>query len=105
MNKVIHDFGNGIRYLEIDEPFNTKYPTWIIAYCPDDNCFFVTNERHFFWESEEEFDSEEEAIDYVKNNVEYFLEVSNGIQGQIRPGITIINRIWLENTGKFYGDV
>ena len=68
MDKVIYDFGNGIRYLEVDEPFNTKYPTWIVAYCPDEDSFFVTNERHFFWESEEEFDSEEEAIGRVKKN-------------------------------------
>ena len=40
MDKVIYDFGNGIRYLEVDEPFNTKYPTWIVAYCPDEDSFF-----------------------------------------------------------------
>lgn len=102
MNKIIYDFGDGTRYLEIDEPFNTKYPTWIVAYCPDDDSFFVTNERHFYWESEEEFDSEEEAIGYVENNVGYFVEVSKEIQGRMRSGITTINRIWLENTRKFY---
>ena len=102
MDKVIYDFGNGIRYLEIDEPFNTKYPTWIVAYCPDEDSFFVTNERHFFWESEEEFDSEEEAIDYVENHVGYFVELSKEIQGRMRSDRTIMNRIWLENTRKFY---
>lgn len=102
MDKVIYDFGNGIRYLEVDEPFNTKYPTWIVAYCPDEDSFFVTNERHFFWESEEEFDSEEEAIDYVENHVGYFVELSKEIQGRMRSDRTIMNRIWLENTRKFY---
>ena len=102
MDKVIYDFGNGIRYLEVDEPFNTKYPTWIVAYCPDEGSFFVTNERHFFWESEEEFDSEEEAIDYVENHVGYFVELSKEIQGRMRSDRTIMNRIWLENTRKFY---
>ena len=102
MDKVIYDFGNGIRYLEVDEPFNTKYPTWIVAYCPDEDSFFVTNERHFFWESEEEFDSEEEAIDYVENHVGYFVELSKEIQGRMRSDRTIMNRIWLENMRKFY---
>lgn len=102
MDKVIYDFGNGIRYLEVDEPFNTKYPTWIVAYCPDEDSFFVTNERHFFWESEEEFDSEEEAIDYVENHVGYFVELSKEIQGRMRSDRTIMSRIWLENTRKFY---
>ena len=102
MDKVIYDFGNGIRYLEIDEPFNTKYPTWIVAYCPDEDSFFVTNERHFFWVSEEEFDSEEEAIDYVENHVGYFVELSRERHGRMRFGTATINGIWLENTRKFY---
>ena len=62
----------------------------------------MTNERHFFWESEEEFDSEEEAIDYVENHVGYFVELSKEIQGRMRSDRTIMNRIWLENTRKFY---
>lgn len=37
----------GVDHIEIEEPFDTKYPTWVVAYCPDDNSFFVTNERHF----------------------------------------------------------
>jgi hypothetical protein len=94
MNKVIYSFGNGIRYLEIDEPFNTKYPTWIIAYCPDINSFFVTNERHFFWESEEEFDSEEAGINYFENHIQRFLTVAN-----LRD---YTERVWLENTQKWY---
>ena len=73
MDKVIYSFENGIRYLEIDEPFNTKYPTWIVAFCPDTNSFFVTNERHFFWESEEEFDSEEAGINYFENHTIFML--------------------------------
>ena len=94
MDKVIYSFGNGIRYLEIDEPFNTKYPTWIIAFCPDTNSFFVTNERHFFWESEEEFDSEEAGINYFENHIQRFLTVAN-----LRD---YTERIWLENTQKWY---
>ena len=62
----------------------------------------MTNERHFFWESEEEFDSEEEAIDYVENHVGYFVELSKEIQGRMRSDRTIMNRIWLENMRKFY---
>ena len=40
------------KHIEVNEPFNTKYPYWIIAFCPDTNSFFVTNERHFFLEGE-----------------------------------------------------
>jgi len=94
MDKVIYSFENGIRYLEIDEPFNTKYPTWIVAFCPDTNSFFVTNERHFFWESEEEFDSEEAGIYYFEHQTQRFMNVANQM--------VHTERIWLENTQKWY---
>ena len=83
-----------INYIEIEESFDTKYPTWIIAFCPDTNSFFVTNERHFFWESEEEFDSEEAGINYFENHIQRFLTVAN-----LRD---YTERIWLENTQKWY---
>ena len=80
--------------IKIEEPFNTKYPTWIVAFCPDTNSFFVTNERHFFWESEEEFDSEEAGINYFENHIQRFLTVAN-----LRD---YTERVWLENTQKWY---
>lgn len=83
-----------INHVEVEEPFDTKYPTWIIAFCPDTNSFFVTNERHFFWESEEEFDSEEAGINYFENHIRRFLTVAN-----LRD---YTERIWLENTQKWY---
>ena len=79
---------------EVKEPFNTKYPTWIIAFCPDTNSFFVTNERYFFWESEQEFDSENDGIDYFEHNVSYFIDIANKI--------IHTERVWLENTSKWY---
>lgn len=83
-----------VDHIEIEESFDTKYPTWIIAFCPDTNSFFVTNERHFFWESEEEFDSEEAGINYFENHIQRFLTVAN-----LRD---YTERIWLENTQKWY---
>ena len=83
-----------VDHIKIEESFDTKYPTWIIAFCPDKNSFFVTNERHFFWESEEEFDSEEAGINYFENHIQRFLTVAN-----LRD---YTERIWLENTQKWY---
>ena len=81
-------------YLEIEDSFNKEYPTWIIAYCPDLNSFFVTNQRHFFWESEEEFDSEEAGIYYFEHQTQRFMNVANQM--------VYTERIWLENTQKWY---
>ena len=83
-----------IEHVEVEEPFDTKYPTWIIAFCPDINSFFVTNERNFFWETEEEFDSEEAGINYFENHIQRFITVANLND--------YTERVWLENTQKWY---
>ena len=79
---------------EVKEPFNTKYPTWIIAFCPDTNSFFVTNQRHFFWESEKEFSSENDGINYFERNISCFIDIANKI--------IYTEKVWLENTSKWY---
>lgn len=93
-----------IEYIEMEEPFDTKYPTWIIAFCPDTDSFFVTNERHFFWESEEEFDSEETGIYYFEHHVKHYINIEKEIMGQMMFGdkFSDINMVWLENTQKWY---
>lgn len=82
-----------VDHIEIEELFDTKYPTWIVAFYPDTNSFFVTNERHF-WESEEEFDSEEAGIYYFEHQTQRFMNVANQM--------VHTERIWLENTQKWY---
>ncbi len=83
-----------IKYKEVKEPFNTKHPTWIIAFCPDTNSFFVTNERYFFWQSEEEFNSENDGINYFEHNISYFIDIANEI--------IHTEKVWLDNTSKWY---
>lgn len=48
--------------LKGDENFSDKYATWVIAYCLDTDSFFVTNQRHFFWEYNDEFQCENDAV-------------------------------------------
>lgn len=90
------------RYVKITEPFDTKHNTWIIAFCPDTDSFFVTNERCFFWEFEEEFGSEESAIHYFESHSKYFVEIEKEIMRGFCDKFKDINKIWLENTGKWY---
>ena len=93
-----------VNYIEVEEPFDTKYPTWIIAFCPDTASFFVTNERHFFWELEEEFDSEEAAIHYFWEYAKYFIKIEKEIMSGMMFGDKFkdIDKVWLENTQKWY---
>ena len=95
-----------MRYVEITEPFNTEYPTWIIAFCPDTAEFFVTNQRHFFWESEQNFESEEEGIKWFEEHVGYFIDVNNKIMNDmfVHPTWNQNRKVWLDNTNKFYTD-
>ena len=93
-----------INYIELEESFDTKYPTYIIAFCPDTDSFFVTNERHFFWESEEEFDFEEAAIHYFGKHAKYFIKIEKEIMSGMMFGDKFkdIDKVWLENTQKWY---
>ena len=90
--------------MEIEEPFDTKYPTWIVAFCPDTDSFFVTNERYFFWESEEVFDSEEAGIYYFEHHVQHYINIEKEIMSQMMFGdkYSNINMVWLDNTQKWY---
>ena len=64
-------------YIEIDEDFSTKYQTYIIAFCPATGRFYISNERHFWWEFEKEFSSSKEAMEYIKSNIDYFINKRN----------------------------
>ena len=93
-----------IEYIEVEESFATKYPTWIIAFCPDTDSFFVTNERCFFWEYEKEFGLEEDAIHYFGKHAKYFIKIEKEIMSGMMFGDKFkdIDKVWLENTHKWY---
>lgn len=58
-------------------PFTKKYPTYIIAYEPQSDIFFITNERCFFYEYDKEFQDKNEAFNYFKNNYLEFIKIRN----------------------------
>ena len=66
-----------MEYVNLPEgyDFDTKFDTCILAFCPDTDSWFATNERFFYYEYEKEFENEEEAICYFKDNSEIFLEL------------------------------
>ena len=78
--------------------FNTEFPTWIIAFCPDTDSWFVTNKRFFYYEYEKEFKTEEEGIEFfIKNpKIFYDIEIQMGIY---RPSFNE-NGVWLDNITK-----
>lgn len=66
--------------IEVTEDFNTKYKTYIIAFSPDTDEFFVTNERYFYWKYEMEFKSEKEAIGYFITHIATFSKIHSKIK-------------------------
>ena len=75
---------------------------WIIAYCPDVDCFFAIDEGGFFWECDKEFSSEESAVSYFESNIPYFLKTKNEILEKCIMGYTPENNVYFDNTEKFY---
>ena len=90
-----------ISYAEIPKEydFSTEFPTWIIAYCPDLCSWFVTNKRFFFYEYDKEFDTEEEGIEFFKNNSKIFYNEENRMT-TYRPSF-YVGGVWLDNTREF----
>lgn len=55
--------------------FSTKFDTYIIAFCPDTDEWFVTNERFFYYEFPMEFKTEEDGISYFRKHASTFYQL------------------------------
>lgn len=90
-----------IGYVEVPKEydFSTEFPTWIIAFCPDSNSWFVPNERFFFYEYDKEFETEEEGIKFFKDNPKIFYDEE--IRMKICKPSFYENGVWLDNTREF----
>lgn len=86
-----------VAYVELPEgyDFSTKFPTWIIAFCPDLDCWFVTNQRFFYYEYDKEFKTEEEGIEFFKENAKLFYDIEMKME-VYRPSF-YEGGVWLEN--------
>ena len=80
--------------------FNMIYPTYIIAYCIDNDTFFVTNQRNFFYQHNIEFKDETKAINFFEKSIPHFINVRNDLMKS--AGQKSSNSIYLENTKKHY---
>lgn len=68
-----------------------KFDTYIIAYTPDCDAWFVTNERYFFYEYESEFKTEQDAIDYFEHYSFLFLQISKQIIYKYNKFVFLLN--------------
>lgn len=77
IKQLIREVQGVIVYEELPEGknFSDTFPTYILAFCPDTDSWFATNERYFFYEYPMDFPNEEAAIGYFKRNPEVFLKI------------------------------
>lgn len=85
-----------------DVPYTKKYPTYIIAYEPQSDIFFITNERNFCYEYDKEFQDKKEAFNYFKNNYLEFIKIRNVNQQIMGQPINIKVTIDLDNCTYVY---
>lgn len=69
-------------YIELPDgmDFSTEFDTYIIAFCPDYDYWFITKKRFFYYEDKLEFKTYEEAYEYFKNNVIEFLIIEKELE-------------------------
>lgn len=93
-------------YKEMSKDVFEHHDKWIIAFCPDTDSFFVTDQRCFYWDTEgkHEFDSEENGIKFFEENLYYFLIIDNTLMSEMCYGITYEQNkeVYLENTERKY---
>lgn len=93
-------------YREMPPDAMQPHDTWIIAFCPDTDSFFVTNERAFYWEFKEEFESEEAGIYFFEHQIQYFIDVEEKLMNDMFVnGWGTVEKIFLENTNKWYSSI
>ena len=78
--------------------FSTEFPTYILAFCPDSDSWFATNQRFFYYEYPMDFQNEENAIAYFKRNPDIFLRLEKSME-VYRPSF-FDGGVWLDNTGE-----
>lgn len=82
--------------VETGYSFSSEFSTWIIAYCLDANSWFCTSQRFFYYEFTDEFQCENDAINYFENHVKEFVELNREMYPKKVDGV------FLENTKKWY---
>lgn len=78
-------------YGAIEVGFDTEFPTWIIAYCPDTDSWFCTNRRFFYYEYPEDFPCEKDAVNYFLEHVDRFIELNNELYPRTRCSVFLEN--------------
>lgn len=66
----------GVNYISIPDDICKEFDAYVIAYTPEIDSWFVTNERYFYYEYESEFKTEKDAIDYFEQYSFLFLQIS-----------------------------
>lgn len=76
--------------------FSTEFETYIIAFCPDLDEWFVTNKRFFYYEFPMEFKTEEDGISYFRSHAASFYQLEIDME-TYRPSI-YEGVVYLSNT-------
>ena len=76
--------------------FNTEFPTYILAFCPDSDSWFATNQRFFYYEYPMDFPNERAAIEYFRRHPDLFLKLEESMEVN-RPSF-FDGGVWLDNT-------
>ena len=83
-------------YVSVPEgiDFNTEFPTYILAFCPDPNYWVATNKRFFSYEYDKEFRTKEEAEQYFREHAKEFYNLENSGLLEYRPAFEE-NKVYL----------
>lgn len=76
--------------------FSTEFDIYVIAYCIDSNTWFVTNQRFWYFQFDNEFQTEKEGIEFFESNLSMIFKKQKELC------FWKDKDIYLENTSKLY---
>ncbi len=85
-----------------EKEFNEECDSYVIAYCPDTDEFFITKQRGFFWEDDTSYPTKLEAIRAFEENVQKYVSVKNDFFMHCMKSYKPDNKVWLDETEKWY---
>lgn len=59
--------------------FTTEFPTYVIAFCPDTDEWYVSRQRFWFYEYPKEFSTYGKAIHYFEDNLDEFFKLRDSM--------------------------
>jgi hypothetical protein len=77
-------------YVKVYGDFNKEFNTYVIAYCVDTNSWFITKQRYWYFQFDNEFNTYNEALEFFGSNQDMILDQQHKMEQTYKPSTKVI---------------